>query len=329
MEPDESPNRKPFSFEEAVGAAVAALGAGFVVASLALAAGTLHGCGACWPGSCPGEPSPSGPTPAPTPENTPSPMPSPDCSIGRNSERVVPGMWQSRADSCPRLQLDETNFEYDDESLCEMGLFLDGAEGIYTVRYRCNSHSPWAFAPLMPKMKTVDGTDVQVQEVRKVCPPELLVIDSFIKAEDLEPLLWEGSSTQVKQVASQWEEGCRASDVSEPRRKACVEVCAGGLSLLQALKGQEIEITEEVSCYLKLYDQTMPAHAGEMTVANKDEMYTLKSACQCMPTSGFLDCVTGDQANEACLMETTYDEDPCGKICFLDNPTVSTDCRWP
>lgn len=307
------------TLEQTLGAAVSVAGAAFVVLSVVLSAGGVQGCGPCWPGPC------ADATPEPTPTPTPSPTALPDCTITFETDRVVQNLWQRNTTDCPRLLLDPTNPDYDDDQVCEVG---SGSEDNFTFRYGCNANDPWALAVAVPGTAVVDGSDVEVVTLARDCPTGVPSTQNFVLGTDLEPILWETDQVEVEEVADSWREGCLAEDATDSRLEACREVCAGSLSLREALIGQGISTSDAVNCYLALYDPTFPVHTGEESIDSTNEMFSLLTACTCMPSTDFLDCIIGEQATEACLVGTTYDE-LCGEICFLNNPTEESVCNEP
>jgi hypothetical protein len=114
-----------------------------------------------------------------------------------------------------------------------------------------------------------------------------------------------------------------ADDASEEQLEQCAAVCAGETSLLDALEELGLTPTDPgVYCYLALYDDP-PARAGE-TVTSTNSSIGLTSQCGCLPTSGFVDCLAGEDAEgEVCFDEDGVYDRACGETCWNE---FGSDC---
>jgi hypothetical protein len=282
--------------------------------------GAGSGCGACWPGSCSGsDPSPDNPT----------------CDLVGNLGSVDPDLWQRDSATCPRLLLDPAapNYDYEDvdpddgvqTGLCESGRLNETEESTsFFFRYLCNGDAPWLIAVTDPGTSILDGNEVDIQRLERVCAGSLTPVENFANGEQLEPILYARDQNAIDATVLGWQEGCASASASADRQAACAQVCAGTLSLRDALEQNGTETLPAVDCYLALFDG-FPTHVGE-EVASEGGAMAIKSSCTCTPNDAFASCLAGADGGEACIEGSAYDE-ACGESCWLDFPTASDRCR--
>lgn len=314
------------SFEEQVGAAVAALGVLFVIASVVLSVASFSGCGACWPGSC----QDSGATPTPdvtvTPTGDPTPTPTLfiDCSIGRSPGLIDENLYQSEADGCPRVLLDPEGASFDESlSICEHGTVSFGEEIGYTFRFDCNASSPWVQAAA-----TLD-TETRELSILMSCPGGTVPFDEeFLNALVLEDILFQENGQAINAAQNGWEQACLGQDASDELLLECNAVCSEQKSLLAAMTEVDMVPTDPaVVCYLQLYDPP-PAQVGDTTVTSEDGVLRLQSRCGCPPNQAFVDCMAGIGSEPCYANAETYDTE-CGAACWAALGTESSDCTFP